>query len=336
MIQQSLINTGFDYSLNTTPPEHLRPVENPSQLEGIQSIPYQRELDREIEQEVTALRWVVDDDLGQYLESNIDRTVELPESYSALESFDWDPYVARVDGRVYRYGWGIDRKLMEAALRVLTGGGRFDPQEYTLFGCGVKPFVLTGPEGTVLGSVGLVGKPSKEALIPERTVNIRGTPVTVAEDSRAIIEGVKRAIPLVEDLIGRSLTFSNRGSNWWWFTDSAGTSVRVSNDDLATLGRSQPSVDEIPVFEGGILLPTESWRGDLERYNWEPKNRVGETTRYGGVCAGFAIEWERGYSEDGTKHIPTVTTLSLKYSQHEHLTDEISLYESSDRLEQRT
>lgn len=333
MSQQTLTNSRVDYSLTTTPPGHLDPNERTNQLEGIEIIPYQRELDRELEYEVKALGWVVDNSAEQYLEANLDREVAVPNTYSELNSHDWDPYVARVDGRVHRYGWGVNRKLIEAALRVMTGGGRFDAKKYTLYGCGVKPFVLTGPEGTLIGSVRLVGKPSNEKLIPNREIDIRGTTVTVSEDSMAILEGVKRAVPLIEEFEGKSLTFSTRSPGWWWFTDGSGRSVRMSNDDLATLGRSQPCAANIPVFGGGVLLPTKSWRGSLGRYDWTPEGEVGEPHEHGGVYAGFEIEWERRRLDDGTTHTPAIASLILHYRESDHMADEISLFKHSDRLE---
>jgi len=335
MPQQTLTNSRVEYSLTTAPPDHLDSNSNEStnQLNGIEIIPYQRDLDRELEYEVKALGWVVDDSVEQYLEKNLDRQVRVPKTYSALASHDWDPYVARVDGRVHRYGWGINRKLIEAALRVMTGGGRYDSEKYTLYGAGIKPFVLTGPEGTLIGSVDLVGKPSNENLIPTRQVDIRGTTVTVSEDSRAILEGVKRAVPLIEEFEGKSLTFSTRSAGWWWFTDASGRSVRMSNDDLATLGRSQPCAANIPVFEDGMLSPTKSWRGGLKRYSWTPEGEVGEPHEHGGVYAGFEIEWERRRFDDETTHTPTVASLILHYRQNEHMADEINLFKHDDRLE---
>lgn len=90
--------------------------------------------------------------LTDYLDSRNTVEVEIPSTYSDWESEFGDGdglyrgSVVERNGETVRFGLLATR--VKAAMRSLTGGGRYDSSEYELFDCVPVP-VLQGPEGAV-------------------------------------------------------------------------------------------------------------------------------------------------------------------------------------------
>ena len=101
--------------------------------------------------EDNSIAWILHG-LNDYLDSRATTEVEIPDTYSHWEAEFGEGNglyrgnVVEKDGETVQFGLLATR--VKAAMRSLTGGGRYDSSEYVLFDCVPVP-VLRGPEGAV-------------------------------------------------------------------------------------------------------------------------------------------------------------------------------------------
>lgn len=319
------------YDFETKYPDHIDPREVSSREKGgLEIVGYQRELPHELEMKINMLAWVVGGDLTGYIRRHFEREKELPRSYTALHNGDWDPYVARVSGSVYRYGYGIGRKLMEGSLRVLTGGGRFDRSNITLLGCGTKPFVLAGDAGVLLGSIRLCGRPSDTSTLPRHTVATDEQEIKTVEGSQSILHGIERVLEYADILVGSQVEYESRGPQGVWLVDGSGEKIQVQYDVLSKVGRSLSDPDAVVRDGQAYLLPNKPWQGDGTTVAWTPQNAVGELDQHGHLCIGYRIHWSDPPSHVPESELPAVSELRLGYNDPDEMASRLKLFESID------
>lgn len=273
--------------------------------------------------------WVIDNNgLQTYLEANADTEWPLPETYKALKpaaqrSDDVDAYpryCGRATGTFYRYGMGIDARRVALALRVLTGGGHFDSSEYTLIACGDNPFVLAGPEGAVMVTLGKISRPREPAQRAATDVAAGGLQVTVEEDDPEVVAGIERFLTVVDDYFQREITgyAGLRGGQYsrHAFTTASDDQYCVEADDLATLGALAAHPEDVPVHGGGAVEGPLTHRDsefeltwDGPRPDWDSSAPVGDAVA-GGIVVGYQFEWRRLRT---SRYQGTVKTYALRF-----------------------
>jgi len=236
-------------------------------------------------------RWVVDGDVGEYVEQYAtDDSLQIPATYGEFSSVD--TRVTFIDGLADSYGYGIDAQALEKALRVLTGGGRYTASKYSAIPCGKQPWILTGPEGTLLCSCMPVERPenpyTRELRTPETTLQIE-------EQNQAVLTGAAEFAHLLSDSLGVSIETIDYHST---ARDEARHSFVAEEDkftirasDLAQLHglTSDPSVIQGTVSRG--VQPTNG--GDTVSVEWDgPEHPVGYLDE-GDVVAGYEFAWEQ-------------------------------------------
>ncbi|MDQ2075026.1 hypothetical protein RBH20_21125 [Haloarcula sp. H-GB4] len=235
-------------------------------------------------------RWVVDGDVGAYVEEHAAGDVlQIPDTYGDFSSVD--TRVTFVDGLADSYGFGIDAQALEKAFRVLTGGGRYTASKYSAIPCGNRPWILTGPEGTLLCSCMPVERPenpyTRELRTPETTLQIE-------EQNRTVLTGAAEFAHLLSDALGvdiEEVRYSTvRGDTQHTFVGEE-DKYTIKASDLAQLHGLTPDPS---VIQGGVssgVQPPGS--DDLISVEWDgPDHPVGYLDE-GDVIAGYEFTWEQ-------------------------------------------
>ncbi|WP_323677679.1 hypothetical protein [Halorubellus sp. PRR65] len=289
----------------TEPPDDHRSFSRDTIVEGVactQLSGYQTVKGRKRELSCSPIDgyWVTDDAdaVREYVDAFGDTVWPIPETYTAFDEFE--RYLGEMDGASRRYGYGIDATQLEKALRLLTGGGHYDHDAYTLVACGRKPFVLAGPEGVLLSRPGHIARPEDESQCPQRTIT--GSlarsggeyALDVEEANPSILDGIQRLIKLADDAYEQCIT-SHEGaphsaSSFHFFETQKGASVKVSAETLETLGRLKTHHRDVSVYGGTTVdVPRASKTVDVA---WdEPDQLVGDT-QHGAPVVGYDVEWE--------------------------------------------
>ena len=256
-------------------------------------------------------RWVIEGDVGAYVSEHGDGDLlEIPETYGEFSEIDTQ--VAFVDGRSEDYGFGIDGQAVEKALRVLTGGGRYKASQYTLIPCGRQPWVLTGPEGTLLCSCMPVDRPDDGG--PTTQVATSAGTIEIEEDDPKVLAGAARFVELLADVDGAvadHCTYDSlRGRTRHTFVDEDGEERTIDAPDLAQLASlaTDPSVIQGTVGRG-IQPPTS---GEPIVTEWDgPDHSVGDRVD-GEIIAGYEFAWEQ--SDDCLEAVATVREYRIRSS----------------------
>jgi hypothetical protein len=268
------------------------------------------------------LRWVVDGDVGEYVEQyGTGEAHQLPSSYGGFN--EWETVVAHVDGLCDEYGWGIDGQAVEKALRLLSGGGRYQASDYTVIICGRQPWLLTGSEGTLLCSCVPVNKPD-ESQQRESDITSGTHSFAIEEENPQVRAGVEHAVDLIEASMGDEIVEAEYGSRRSDTVHTLHGSARytVSAADLAVLGRLETDPDAIGTrLRRGIEPPIS---GKQISVDWEPRHEVGEVVD-DDIIAGYEVVWET--PEDALETVATVRTYRLTNSYSRYKIDH-----RSDRL----
>lgn len=244
-------------------------------------------------------RWVTDGDIRGYCEEYGQKRVQIPNAYSSFDAFD--THISTATTLSGQFGYGFDAARLEVALRLLTGGGRYQRKQYKLLICEDRPAVLTGPEGTVLVTEGPIERPDTSTLTPS-TVEPAKTQhkeqFTVHEENTAVLNGIERlisaAIEEAEDFDGfeevrntgeGSIQLGAKQSHKTWSTD--GTA-------LATIGTAarRPTDLEIPM-SGEVTAPT----GDTVVLDWTPEYSPDDTVGENPVV-GYQWKWHNPQQTD--------------------------------------
>jgi len=235
-------------------------------------------------------RWVVDGDVGDYVEQYATGDLlQIPNTYGEFDSID--TRVTFVDGLADSYGYGIDAQALEKALRVLTGGGRYTASRYTAIPCGKQPWILTGPEGTLLCSCMPVERPenpyTRELRTPETTLQIE-------EQNQTVRTGAAEFAHLLSDALGVDIEgveyATVRGQTQHSFIGEE-DKFSIKASDLAQLHglTSDPSIIQAGIGHG--VQPPSG--GDPISVEWDgPEHPVGYLDE-GDVIAGYEFTWEQ-------------------------------------------
>ncbi|MBX0297715.1 hypothetical protein [Haloarcula nitratireducens] len=257
-------------------------------------------------------RWVVDGDVGAYVrQSGTGEVRSIPNTYGEFSSVETD--VTFVDGLGAQYGYGFDGSVIEKALRVLTGGGRYSASKYSLTPCGRQPWVLTGPEGTLLCSCAPVDRPTEGRLTTE--VETDTSTIAIEEQNQRVLDGVHQFIWLIEDSVGGRITSveyqRTRGETQHVFVDDeADEQWAISAGDLAQLASLTTDPSSIQGSVGRGIQPPRG--GETIVAEWDgPGHPVGYLED-GDIIAGYEFHWETpaGALED----VATVRTYRLTQS----------------------
>ncbi|EMA25689.1 hypothetical protein [Haloarcula argentinensis] len=236
-------------------------------------------------------RWVVDGDVGEYVaECGNGDLIQIPATYGDFDSID--TRVTFVDGLADSYGYGIDAQALEKALRVLTGGGRYTASKYSAILCGKQPWILTGPEGTLLCSCMPVERPESP---PTQKLRTPETTLQIEEQNQAVLTGAAEFAHLLSDSLGVSIETMDYHSTT---RDEARHSF-VGEEDKFTIRASDlaqlyglttdPSVIQATVCRG--VQPPNG--GDTVSVEWDgPEHPVGYLDE-GDVVAGYGFTWEQ-------------------------------------------
>ena len=271
-------------------------------------------------------RWVIEGDVGAYVATyGGGDLLAIPETYGGFS--DIETRVAFVDGLTDdSYGYGIDGQAVEKALRVLTGGGRYTASKYTLIPCGRQPWVLTGPEGTLLCSCMPIDRP--DAGGPTTQVDTSAGTLDIEEDHPGVLAGAARFVDLLQDVEGAAIdrcTYDSlRGQTRHSLVEEDDTEWTMAADDLAQLAglAADPAVIQETVGRG-IQPPTG---GDPVVADWDgPDHAVGDRVD-GEIIAGYEFAWEQ--STDCLEAVATVRTYRVRSSHSAWVVD----YQT-DRLE---
>lgn len=275
-------------------------------------------------------RWVVDGDVNAYLAAHRDGVWPIPDTYSTFS--EWTPYLGEMDGTLHRYGYGIGRKTVERALRILTGGGHYRADDYTIHACGTNPWVLEGPEGTLLCNCDVIGRPNDPAQIPETRVETPAGAITVEEENPMVLAGIERFAQLLADHFDRTLvehTSAPWGNSLHGFRDDAGEGLQIDAKDLATLGGLSQRAEDVSVYGGAEVPLPAPFEDRTTHLEWTgPEYEVGESPINGPVV-GYQLEWE---SKRGLAYWTNVSTYTLSGRRDDFLADRFKLHASRDRL----
>ena len=263
------------------------------------------------------VRWVVSGDLAEYVERYGDGDlVSIPDTYDGFRNVK--TYVAFVDGRYETdgvdatYGYGFDGSQLEIALRVLTGGGRYTASKYTVIPCGCQPWVLTGPEGTLLCSCVPVERPADGRRTTE--LRVAGTHLEIEEENRDVLAGAAQFASLLVDSLGVDIDRLEydtvRGETRHTFVDEDDQKHQIAASDLALLAgvTSDPSAIQGTLARG--IQPPHG--GDTVTAEWDgPTHPVGYLDD-GDVIAGYEFCWET--PGESLENVATVRTYRLTRS----------------------
>jgi hypothetical protein len=255
-------------------------------------------------------RWIVDGDVAAYVEEyGCDEIWTIPGTYAGFGEID--PLVTHVDGCCETYGYGIDGTALEKALRVLTGGGRYSATDYTVLPCGPHPWILTGPEGSLLCSCMPVDRPEGGEGRRSSEIQAGDTRLTVEEKNDQILHGLAHFVRLLEEAkdveIERAEYQTVRGDVKHTVHSADDESFSMEASDLATLGTLAKTASSVEIADRGRVKPPS---GDQTvSINWDgPEHEVGEVVddRF---IAGYKFAWED--PDDALEQIATVRTYWL-------------------------
>jgi len=233
------------------------------------------------------LRWICGGDLTAYVERYSDRTFGVPSSYSSFNQ-EWETYVGKIDTYGEQYGWGITSNALERALRILSGGGRYQETRYQVIACGNHPWVLTGPSGTALcAPVAITTTVSSDR---HGQVTVGGDEFAVTEENEAVLTGMEILFEISDNLHpveydGLKYSSRNQRSSYHRFelSDDSVPSIdeartRLSPADLYDIGSCFPQPDAVRA----AAAQTVGSKAD----EWLPPAKPGERTDLG-IVAGY-------------------------------------------------
>jgi len=133
-----------------------------AEVDGVEAIPNRRCTPRNMNERISARALGLVTSPGaieEYVDEHGRGEVDLPRYYSRFkEEFGEEddkeihrgPVTAEVGDDDVEEETGLEGVLVEAALRALDGGGRYNRDDYTLHDCLPMPCVLVGTDGAVL------------------------------------------------------------------------------------------------------------------------------------------------------------------------------------------
>lgn len=246
------------------------------------------------------IRWIVDGNLTEYVRKHGDGDVwMIPDTYAGFS--DIDTYVSFVDStapeasmRDCQYGWGIDGNGLEAAFRALSGGGRYQASNYKVIPCRGHPYIVTGPEGSLLVSPGPISRPSDPSKRPTSTISGSDVTLDVEEENQRVLNGMARLVTALEK---RSLVPTEHVPpagdtyNSHEFHLESDDTVRVSTGTLLQLASLKKDPDTLTVEPPADQLNVSPDSIDIDT-GWSGPHDALHTVRDDDVLVGWRFEWD--------------------------------------------
>jgi len=259
------------------------------------------------------VRWVVSGDLGAYVENYGERAFDIPSSYSNFDG--WKTYLSSVDNVDTvggQFGFGITADALERALRTLSGGGRYKASRYTVIACPTHPWILTGPEGTVLCAHAPIDN-TPDGFDETVTLSIGEQSVEIMEGNDAVLEGIQRVFENApDDLLSwdRYNSTNFRGSYHKCTVSPGGKKEQISPADQTEKTVKCESTDLVRV--GRLFTSREAVVEAAEeqfgiRVQDPPRFEVGEQYECG-VAVGYELQ-----KEDFKKSLETVRGINTVF-----------------------
>jgi hypothetical protein len=201
------------------------------------------------------VRWIIEDTdaLVEYVETHGDEQLPVPSSYSNFDTFS--PYVAQVDATSGESAYGISAQALENALRTLSGGGRYNNTRYSCIACGEKPWILTGPSGTLLcahkpiSSVDARLHTDPLSLPEDRTIDFTSENPHVRGGLRRVAQNIPAAITScdnIENYVGTPYhvlsVVDDKDSP---YPETEDGNWKIAPDVLARVGRAHGSISAV-------------------------------------------------------------------------------------------
>lgn len=186
-----------------------------------------------------------------------------PSTYTAFE--EYDAYVARPTTTFSSgmYGaWGIPAPRFEAAIRLVTGGGRYNAANITVTAMEFRYGWLIEYKGDAfLFPYAKVGQPEKTHTT--REVN----EITVENEADpAVLNGIRRAMELLPELGIEITGFNERRNNYLSFNTDCGKEITFTGKQLMKLTNG---VNDLSEFEGQHEIELLH-RDETCEYSWQP------------------------------------------------------------------
>lgn len=265
------------------------------------------------------VRWITDGDIAAYVDEYGDGEVwAIPGTFDGFGEIG--TYVSFVDGQAEQYGYGIDGQSLEKAFRALTGGGRYDASDYSVIPCGRQPWILSGPEGTLLCSCFPVDRPSDENQRRTSTITPAGRALEIEEENSRVLAGATRFVELLTEAEGVEMLeaeydqFRERTMHIFYGGDA---DWKNSAEDLATLGRIALDPATVPVAQERMVQPPNSTREISVEWDG-PTHQVGDRVN-DTIIAGYEFTWEN--PDNALECVATVRTYRLRNSHSRYRVD---------------
>lgn len=279
------------------------------------------------------VRWVSGGDLGKYVEEYGDELVSIPSTYSGFENLK--PYLGVVDGTIDGYGYGIDGRAAERALRVLIDNGRYSASSYHIIACGEHPWLLIGDEGVLLCSLTPVSR--TEAIARTTGVAIPEGHLEVEEERPEVLEAIHRIAAFAGGTLPRgvssgatnelsdekaieftghksvpspSTSSSSYGRHGHTFYRGEDNTTDILREDLIPLGTMVLDQADLP----GVTSPervTSPTGPQSVRVEADVERKIG-TIHDEGLVIGYSFDWQT--YEYGPEAVATITTYHLDIS----------------------
>ena len=244
------------------------------------------------------VRWIIAGGLQAYVEEHNDGDVfRVPQTYDAFDAMD--PIVQKVDSTATgknTYGWGISGRSLEQAFRTLSGGGRYNASKYKVIPCGDHPWILSGPEGTLLCSLSPVDRPEAESKRATTTKSLSGHSVPVEEENQRVLLGVKRLDILLRQLdkhiVEHTCPAATRIGGKHQFTTEEDNELKIATKTLLKLADLTDDPAQV-AGTGEDLLETPTGKPVSLDNGWGgPDNEVFAVDEDDKVLAGWRWEWD--------------------------------------------
>lgn len=265
-------------------------------------------------------RWIVDGDVAEYVDEYGSGEIwGIPDTYGGFSEIN--PLVTHVDGLCEKYGYGIDGTALEKALRVLTGGGRYSATDYTVLPCGPHPWILTGPEGSLLCSCMPVDRPDAGQGRLSSEIQAGDTRLSVEEENTQILHGLAHFVRLLEEAKGVDIETAEyhtvRGDVKHSVHSADDGSFAMKAGDLATLGTLARNPSDVEVADRGRIKPPNGEH--TVSIDWDgPTHEVGDVVDER-LIAGYEFAWED--PDESLERVATVRTFWLREGYSCYLLD---------------
>lgn len=242
------------------------------------------------------VRWVTDGNVEEYYDTYGEAVFEVPSTFTAFKN-EWDPYLGVVDTVGGQFGYGINAKALEKAMRILTGGGRYKASRYSVLACGKHPWLLTGPEGTLLCTPSPIE--DKPDDIDPGTVISLSKDVSVLEENPDVITGIERIFEATQyTAIEYDDCYSGLGNSSW-------THDFVVEDENDDQGKISLHSDEVVEFGATTQSKEEICAAAEDKFNLEdvspPRFEIGSSYDCG-LALGFELTEQDLNNSNETLH----------------------------------